>query len=127
MKRKAALFLALALTVTTLSACGGNSGSNTTDTNTVDSAGTTDAADTDASGESDAAGGDTAATDTSAVDPSNWGEFDSLIKEIKSTTDYEEREALMHQAEDILMETGALLPLYYYNDIYLQKSNVSNI
>lgn len=33
----------------------------------------------------------------------------------------------MHQAEDMLMETGALVPLYYYNDIYLQKEAVSGI
>ena len=120
MKRKVALFLALTLAMTTLSACGNNP-STTTDNNTVDDAGTTD----------DAGTNDNAGTNDSAnvdgVDPSNWGEFNSLIQEIKSTTDYEAREDLMHQAEDILMETGALLPLYYYNDIYLQKSNVSNI
>ena len=38
-----------------------------------------------------------------------------------------EREALMHQAEDMLMETGAIVPLYYYNDIYLQKETVTGI
>ena len=38
-----------------------------------------------------------------------------------------EREAMMHQAEDMLMETGAIVPLYYYNDIYLQKENVTGI
>ena len=116
MKRKAALFLALALTVTSLSACGSNS--NTADKNTS-GAETTNSA--------DANGGGTETDDSNAVDPSDWSEFNSLIQEIKSTTDYEEREALMHKAEDILMETGALLPIYYYNDIYLQRSNVSNI
>ncbi len=30
----------------------------------------------------------------------------------------------MHQAEDILMETGCLLPVYYYNDIYMMKPTV---
>ena len=30
----------------------------------------------------------------------------------------------MHQAEDMLMETWAVVPLYEYNDIYMQKSNV---
>ena len=33
----------------------------------------------------------------------------------------------MHQAEDMLMETGAIVPLYYYNDIYLQKETVTGI
>ena len=126
MKRKAAMLLALSLTVSTLSACGSNSG--TTDTNTADSAETTDTSDASETTDStDAADEGTQAADADAVDPSDWGEFNSLIQEIKSTTDYEAREDLMHQAEDILMETGALLPLYYYNDIYLQKSNVSNI
>ena len=128
MKRKAALFLALALAMSTLSACGNNStGSTPADTNTADDAGTTDQADATDDGAEVADADTNASADTDAVDPSNWGEFNSLIQEIKSTTDYEEREALMHQAEDMLMETGALLPLYYYNDIYLQKSNVSNI
>lgn len=51
----------------------------------------------------------------------DWAPFDELIKQIKTTTDLKEREALMHQAEDMLMETGALIPIYYYNDIFLAK------
>ena len=27
----------------------------------------------------------------------------------------------------MLMETGAIVPLYYYNDIYLQKPNVKGV
>ena len=61
---------------------------------------------------------------TSAPD---WTEYDALIKEIKSTTDFVEREALMHKAEDILMSTGAIVPIYYYNDIYMQKAAVEGI
>lgn len=57
----------------------------------------------------------------------DWEEYDALIKEIKTTTDTVAREAAMHQAEDILMGTGALVPIYYYNDIYLQKEGVSGI
>ena len=38
-----------------------------------------------------------------------------------------EREALLHKAEDMLMATYAVVPLYYYNDLYLQKSNVDGI
>ena len=55
----------------------------------------------------------------------DWKGFDELIVKIKSTTDLKEREALMHQAEDILMGTGALIPIYYYNDIYLAKENLA--
>ena len=39
-------------------------------------------------------------------------------------SDLTKRAEMMHQAEDILMETYAVVPLYYYNDIYMQKSNV---
>ncbi len=54
----------------------------------------------------------------------DWTHYDELIAEIKTTTDLEEREALMHQAEDMLMETGAILPIYYYNDPFMLDSAV---
>ncbi|MCR5715310.1 MAG: peptide ABC transporter substrate-binding protein [Lachnospiraceae bacterium] len=57
----------------------------------------------------------------------DWTEYESLISQIKSETDYANREALMHQAEDILMATGAVLPIYYYNDIYMLRDGISNI
>ena len=57
----------------------------------------------------------------------DWTHYDELIAEIKSTTDVVAREALMHEAEDMLMETGAILPIYYYNDLYMQDSAVTNI
>ena len=56
-----------------------------------------------------------------------WDEYDALITEIKTTTDFAEREALMHKAEDMLMATYAVIPLYYYNDLYMQKSAVEGI
>ena len=57
----------------------------------------------------------------------DWTEYNQLIFNIKNTTDYNEREVMMHRAEDILMSTGAVVPLYYYNDPYLQKASVSGI
>lgn len=54
----------------------------------------------------------------------DWAEFDALIAEIKSTTDFANRVTLMHQAEDILMGTGALVPIYYYNDLFMAKPAV---
>ena len=33
----------------------------------------------------------------------------------------------MHEAEDELMNTWAVIPLYYYNDVYLQKTDVDGI
>ena len=57
----------------------------------------------------------------------DWTEYDALIADIKASTDFADREAKMHTAEDMLMATGAVLPLYYYNDLYMQKSYVSGI
>ena len=57
----------------------------------------------------------------------DWSKYDELINEIKTTTDVENRVTLMHQAEDILMGTGAVIPLYYYNDTYMQKTDVEGI
>ena len=54
----------------------------------------------------------------------DWTEYDALIAEIKSTTDFVNREALMHQAEDILMSTGCIVPLYYYTDIFMIDDSV---
>lgn len=70
-------------------------------------------------------------TDDSGVIPSyapqNWDTYNDLITSIKAETDLTARVALMHQAEDMLMETWAVVPLYYYNDPYMQKSNVEGV
>lgn len=57
----------------------------------------------------------------------DWTEYDNLIAEIKSELDPEARRAKMHEAEDLLMATGAVVPMYYYNDMYLQKGDVRGI
>ncbi len=57
----------------------------------------------------------------------DWEEYDALIAQIKAETDMAARKAMMHQAEDMLMDTGAIIPVYYYNDVYLQKPEVSGI
>jgi oligopeptide transport system substrate-binding protein len=54
----------------------------------------------------------------------DWTKYDALIAEIKSTTDFAKRVTLMHEAEDILMGTGALVPIYYYNDLFMAKPAV---
>jgi len=55
----------------------------------------------------------------------DWTQYDALIAEIKATTDFAKRAEMMHQAEDILMDTGAIVPIYYYNDIYLAKEGLT--
>lgn len=57
----------------------------------------------------------------------DWTEYNQIIFNIKNTTDYNEREKMMHRAEDILMSTGAVVPLYYYNDPYLQKPSITGV
>ncbi|MBQ6428503.1 MAG: peptide ABC transporter substrate-binding protein [Oscillospiraceae bacterium] len=62
------------------------------------------------------------------IDPlADWSQYDALISAIKAETDYAKRTEMMHEAEDILMATGCVIPIYYYNDIYLQKDYVSGI
>ena len=55
----------------------------------------------------------------------DWTEYTNLIAQIKSSTDFAARAELMHQAEDILMATGAVMPIYYYNDLYMAKEGLS--
>jgi hypothetical protein len=38
----------------------------------------------------------------------DWTEYNKLIADIKATTDFAKRAEMMHQAEDILMDTGAI-------------------
>ena len=56
-----------------------------------------------------------------------WDAYNARIAEIRTETDLVKREALMHEAEDELMNTWAVVPLYYYNDVYMQKTDVENI
>ncbi len=49
-----------------------------------------------------------------------WAEtYDVLIPLIKTCTDNDTRYALMHVAEDLLMSTGCIVPLYFYTDLYM--------
>lgn len=57
----------------------------------------------------------------------DWTEYDELIQEIYTQTDYAKRAELMHKAEDMLMSTYAVVPVWFENNIYLQKSNVTGI
>ena len=59
------------------------------------------------------------------VEDGTWAEtYDVLIGIIKTCTDVETRFALMHVAEDMLMATNALVPLYFYTDPYLLDQSV---
>ena len=60
------------------------------------------------------------------VENGTWAEtYDVLIQRIKACTDSEARYAMMHLAEDMLMETGCIVPLYYYTDLYMIDDSVN--
>ena len=59
------------------------------------------------------------------VEDGTWAEtYDVLISEIKKCSDMEKRYAMMHLAEDMLMATGCLTPIYYYTDLYMISDKV---
>ena len=59
------------------------------------------------------------------VENGTWAEtYDVIIPMIKASTDNDTRYALMHKAEDLLMSTGVIVPLYFYTDLYMCNENV---
>ena len=59
------------------------------------------------------------------VEKGTWAEtYDVLINLIKTCTDTTTRYKLMHIAEDMLMSTGCIVPLYFYTDIYMIDDSV---
>ena len=114
-KRALALVLSVVTALSLLTACGGSTGASTS---------------TEATGESTiypTPEGVTYKAIAEGKSAPDWSEYEALITEIKTTTDMENRVALMHKAEDILMGTAAVIPIYYYNDLYLQKTDVEGI
>ena len=60
------------------------------------------------------------------VDNGTWAEtYDVLISEIRKCTDTANRYAMMHLAEDMLMETGCLVPLFFYTDLFMLDDSVN--
>ena len=69
------------------------------------------------------------------LDMSKWGgenvtngtwaqTYDVIITMIKKETDNAKRLEMMHVAEDLLMSTGTIVPLYYYTDLYMIDDSV---
>ena len=59
------------------------------------------------------------------VENGTWAEtYDVLISAIKGCTDKDNRYAMMHLAEDMLMDSGCIVPLYFYTDIYMLDDSV---
>lgn len=57
----------------------------------------------------------------------DWDDYNEKIAEIYQETDLAKREALMHEAEDELMDTWAVIPIYFYNDIYMMNTECSGL
>ncbi len=59
------------------------------------------------------------------VENGTWAEtYDVLIATIKACSDTEKRYAMMHVAEDMIMDTGCITPIYYYTDLYMIDDSV---
>ncbi len=62
--------------------------------------------------------------DVKVVD-GTWAQtYDVLISKIKAETNSENRYAMMHMAEDLLMSTGCIVPLYYYTDVFMIDDSI---
>ena len=60
------------------------------------------------------------------VENATWAQtYDVLISTIKSCTDADKRYKMMHMAEDMLMKSGCVTPIYFYTDLYMLSSKVS--
>ena len=77
------------------------------------------------SGNNDSQFGKDAHKDYAGYEGKTWAEsYDAIIAQVKASNNAEERFDLMHQAEDILMSTGAICPVYYYTDIYMCSEKI---
>lgn len=121
-KRLAAVVLASAMVFGSLAGCGSD-GSSTSGSGSTSSASGTSASSTSSSSQTPAASEAGKGSDAAP----DWEDYDALIDQIRTETDLAAREALMHQAEDMLMDTWSVVPLYYYNDVYMQKTDVTGI
>ncbi|MEX3624058.1 peptide ABC transporter substrate-binding protein [Viridibacillus arvi] len=53
--------------------------------------------------------------------------FDSLIKSAKQESDATKRWETLQEAERVLIDEAPIVPLYFYNQVSLEKSNISGI
>lgn len=108
-KRFVALALMSIMSASMLAACGGKKSDSATSTTATTE--TTAATDNKSA----------ASTGKKSEAAPEWTAYDELIQSVYQDADLAHREATLHKAEDMLMDTGAVAPLYYYNDLYMQK------
>ena len=74
-------------------------------------------------------------TATAGLDPiyglngdQTWADaYDAVVAQIKATSDMEERANLAAQAENVLMATGTVAPIYYYTNPTMVKPNIKGL
>lgn len=54
-------------------------------------------------------------------------EYDKLIKDAKNEANEEKRFEMMYEAEKILFEEMPIMPIHFYNQVYLQNEDVTGI
>lgn len=57
----------------------------------------------------------------------NNPDYDAAMEIARTTTDITERFEALHQAEDILMNDAACIPVAYYNDFWLQSEKITGM
>ncbi len=53
-------------------------------------------------------------------------EFDKAVDDARKTTDLKEHYEKLHEAEQIMLKDAAMAPVAYYNDFWMQKSNLKD-
>ena len=124
-KRRLTVLLSVSMVAALLTGCGDASVAPTATPDAAADATTDDAAATDSELPAGVWTPDVefTASANNAAAP-DWAAYDALISEIRTETDSAAREAKMHEAEEMLMATGAVLPIYYYNDLYLERTGI---
>ncbi len=66
-------------------------------------------------------------SDVGTMNPSVWknAEYDALMTQAKVESDADKRAGFMQQAESILLEDAALIPIYHYTTQHLVNDKVS--
>jgi dipeptide transport system substrate-binding protein len=65
----------------------------------------------------------------SPMNRTGWSnaQFDQLIKDAKNEKDDKKRYDMMYQAEKIFLDAAPIIPIHFYNQVYLQNKNVTGI
>lgn len=61
------------------------------------------------------------------IDKTEWEDYDDIIIRAQSESDMHERALLLHKAEDMLMDTGCVIPIIWSKSYGLIKNYISNV